>query len=91
MGGIRIVNERNLERKRAGSFAAANMLLWAGLLVLIWGLLEKFNVVAIGAGAALCLLARHQMKRAGKKVCPGCGDAIEWEANACPACMRDVP
>ena len=60
MSGIRIVNERNPERKRAGSYAAANMLLWAGLLVLIWGILAKFSVVAIVVGAALCLLARHQ-------------------------------
>ena len=91
MSGIRIVNERNPERRRAGSLAAANMLLWTGLLVLIWGLLEKFNVVAIGAGVALCLLARHQTIKVGKKVCPGCGDAIDWEATTCPACMREVP
>jgi hypothetical protein len=91
MSGIRIVNERNPERKRAGSFAAANMLLWAGLLIMIWGPLVNFSVGAIGVGTALCLLARQQRKKAEKKICPGCGDAIEWESTTCPACMRDVP
>lgn len=91
MSGIRIVNERDPDRKPAASSAAAGMLLWAGLLAVVWGLLAKFSFVAIGAGAALCLLAGHQMKKVGKKVCPGCGAAIEWEATSCPACSRDVP
>ncbi len=90
MSGIRIVNDEETKRKPAGSAAVANMILWAGLLALIWGLLAWFNFVAIGAGVVLCLLANQQAKRADKKVCPGCRAAIDWNASTCPKCLREV-
>jgi hypothetical protein len=90
MSEIRIVNDEQSNREPAGSAAAANMLLWAGLLGLIWGLVGWVNFVALAAGVVLCVLAWLQSKKIGKKVCPGCRAAIEWEATTCPICQRDV-
>ena len=90
MSGIRIVNDEKPNRKPAGSAAAANMLLWAGVMTLIWGLLAWVNFVALGAGVALCLLAYQYSKKTDKKVCPGCRAAIEWEASTCPTWLREV-
>ncbi len=90
MSGIRIVNAQLPNRKPAASPAAANMILWVGILALIWGLLAKFNLAGIGVGVALCVLGLLQMKKIGKKVCPSCRAAIEWEASTCPSCHTSV-
>jgi hypothetical protein len=90
VSGIRIVNYEHSNRKRAASPVTANMILWAGLMALIWGLLAWADFVALGAGVALCLLGYQYSKKTDKKVCPGCRAAIEWEATTCPTCLRDV-
>jgi hypothetical protein len=92
MDEIRIVDGDVPERKPAASRIGLMFSLWGGMVLVIFGAVSgRRGLVMLLAGAALLLLVVRGYRRLGKKVCPGCREAIAWDAATCPACQRDVP
>lgn len=91
MSGIRIVNETEANRKPAATQGGTMMLLWAGLVVLLLGAFgASYRLLWIVGGLALCALSWVRSQKVGKKVCPNCRTAIDWEAGTCPSCQSPV-
>jgi hypothetical protein len=92
MDEIGIVRGDVPERKPAVSRAGLMFTLWGGLVLVLFGAVSgRRGLVMLLSGVALLLLVVRGYRRLGKKACPGCRKAIEWEAATCPECLRDVP
>jgi hypothetical protein len=92
MDDIRIARGDVPERKPAASRPGLMISLWGGLVLVIFGAVSgRRGIVLLVAGVTLLLFVVRGFRRLGKKVCPGCRQAIAWEAASCPACLRDVP
>ncbi|MFN7987594.1 MAG: hypothetical protein U0529_08985 [Thermoanaerobaculia bacterium] len=92
MEEIRIVHGDALDRKPAASRIGLMFSLWAGMVLVIFGAVSgRRGLALLLAGVAFLLFVFRGFRRLGKKVCPGCREAIAWDAATCPACQRDVP